>query len=187
MKKVELNIIALSNSESQRGNFSLVLEETNSDRRLPIIIGPFEAQAIAIAIEHMEPSRPMTHDLFKSMLDKAGFKVKEIFIDSIKDDVFHAKIIGTTVDKQLIEVDSRTSDAIALAVRFDCPIFTTEEIMESSAIVLETPAISFSKKRKQDLADYSVRELERMLQKVLQKEDYREAVKIREALKKKGV
>ena len=174
MKKVELNIIALANSESSKGNFSLILEEQKGFRRLPITIGPFEAQAIAIYLEKMQPNRPLTHDLFKSTLEAS----------EVEDGIFHAKLIGKKQDGSPIEVDARSSDAIAMAVRFSCPIFTTEDIMQSAGVVLESPSKAFTNKRG-SLSDYSMEELEQLLKQVLAKEDYESATKIRDAIDKK--
>ncbi len=185
MKKIELNIIALSNSESSKGNYSLILEEQKGFRRLPIIIGPFEAQAIAIYLEKMQPNRPLTHDLFKSTLESSGVNIIEVYISELKDGIFHAKLIGRKEDGNLFEVDARTSDTIAMAVRFSWPIFTTEGIMMSAGIVLDSPSKAFTSKRG-SLSDYSREELEQLLKQVLAKEDYESASKIRDALEKKA-
>ncbi|MEZ4931327.1 MAG: bifunctional nuclease family protein [Saprospiraceae bacterium] len=185
MKKIELNIIALANSESSPGNFSLILEEQNGFRRLPIIIGRFEAQAIAVSLEKMKPSRPLTHDLFKNTLDQAGITLEEVIISELVGGVFHAQLIGKKADGSPLSVDARTSDAIAMAVRFGCPIFTTEEIMHSTGIVLDSPSKAFTNKRG-SLSDYSMEELEQLLEQVLAKEDYESASKIRDAIKKKN-
>lgn len=184
MKKVELNIIALANSESSKGNYALILEEQNGFRRLPIIIGGFEAQAIAISLEKMQPNRPLTHDLFKNTLDLSGIHIKEVIISDLVGEVFHAKLIGTKPDGSLLEVDARSSDAIAIAVRFGCPIFTTDEIMEKAGIVLDSPSKAFTNKRGK-LSDYTLEELEQLLKQVLAKEDYESASKIRDAIKGK--
>ncbi|MCB0547357.1 MAG: bifunctional nuclease family protein [Phaeodactylibacter sp.] len=186
MKKIELNIIALANSESNPGNFALILEEQDSFRRLPVIIGPFEAQAIAIYLERLQPPRPMTHDLFKNTLDASGVELTEVLISDVIDGVFHARVIGTKADGSPLSVDARTSDAIALAVRFACPIYTTEAVMQSASIMLDNPSKAFSNKRGQ-LSDYTLEELERLLQQLLNKEDFESAARIRDAIaKKKG-
>lgn len=184
MKKVELNIIALANSESSKGNYALILEEQNGFRRLPIIIGSFEAQAIAVSLEKMEPNRPLTHDLFKNTLDASGISISEIIISELVDGIFHATLIGKKADGSPLEVDARSSDAIALAVRFGCPIFTTEAIMETAGVVLDSPSKAFTNKRGK-LSDYSLEELEQLLAQVLAKEDYESASKIRDAMKNK--
>ncbi len=185
MKKIELNIIALANSESSKGNYALILEEQNGFRRLPIVIGSFEAQAIAISLEKMQPNRPLTHDLFKNTLEQAGITVTEVKISELVNGIFHATLIGRNADGTPLEVDARSSDAIALAVRFGCPIFTTEVIMDQAGIILDSPSKAFTNKRG-SLSDYTLEELEQMLRQVLAKEDYESASKIRDAIRKKG-
>lgn len=184
MEKIELNIIALSDSLSKPGNFALILEENDSFRRLPIVIGPFEAQSIAVFLERIKTPRPMTHDLVKNILDVLGTKLQEIIINDLKEDIFHAQLIGIQKDGTTLKIDARTSDAIALALRFDCPIFTTEAIMQKASFVLDSPSKSFSNKRGQ-LTDYSIEELEKLLQQVVAKEDYGSATKIRDAIQEK--
>ncbi|MEL6637579.1 MAG: bifunctional nuclease family protein [Bacteroidota bacterium] len=185
MKKIELNIIALANSESSEGNFALILEEQAGFRRLPIIIGPFEAQAIAISLERMQPKRPLTHDLFKNTLELLGAQITEILISDLVEGVFFATLYGTQSDGSPLQVDARSSDAIALAVRFQCPIYTTEAILQSAGVALDSPSKAFTNKRG-SLSEYSREELERLLAQVLAKEDYESASKIRDALGKKG-
>ncbi|MEM6963135.1 MAG: bifunctional nuclease family protein [Bacteroidota bacterium] len=184
MKKVELNIVALANSESSKGNFALILEEQNGHRRLPIIIGGFEAQAIAVFLENMKPHRPLTHDLFKNTLEEVGATISEVIISAIVEGVFHATLLGKKADGTSFKVDARSSDAIAMAVRFRCPIFTYESVMAQAGVVLDSPSKAFSNKRG-SLTDYSVEELEQLLEQVLAKEDYESASKIRDALEKK--
>jgi len=184
MKKIELNIIALANSESSKGNFALILEEQNGFRRLPIIIGSFEAQAIAIALERMQPNRPLTHDLFKNILDQSDISIFEVIISRFIEGVFHATLIGKKADGSTLEVDARSSDAIALAVRYGCPIFTSESILEEAGVVLSSPSKAFTNKRGK-LSEYSMEELEQLLAQVLAKEDYESASKIRDAIKNK--
>lgn len=185
MKKLELNIIALANSESSEGNYTLILEEAKGFRRLPIIIGPFEAQAIAISLERMQTNRPLTHDLFKNTLEQTGATITEVIISGMKGGVFYATLIGKKADGSPLEVDSRTSDAIAMAVRFGCPIYTTDAIMQKEGIILESPSKAFSNKRGK-LEDYSIKELQQLLKQVIAKEDYESATKIRNAIKRKG-
>ncbi len=184
MKKIEVNIIALAKSESHPGNFALILEEQRGFRRLPVIIGPFEAQAIAVTLERMRPNRPMTHDLFKNTLDQSGIQINEVVISTLVEGAFHALLIGKKPDGTALEVDARSSDAIAMAVRIGCPIFVNEQVMEEASIVLDSPSKAFSNKRGK-LSDYSMEELERLLKRVLEKEDYESATKIREAIEKK--
>ena len=135
MEKIKLEILGLSSSQSQSGSFALVLGEVEGDRRLPIIIGMFEAQAIAIEIEKIIPNRPMTHDLFKSFAYSFNFTVKEIIISDLKEGVFFAKIVCSDGVKN-VEVDARPSDAIAIGLRFSVPIYTYENILSEAGIVL---------------------------------------------------
>src|ERR1700756_2772380 len=136
MKKIKLDIVGLSYSQTQSGAYALVLGEVNGRRRLPIIIGSFEAQVIAIEIEKMTPSRPLTHDLFKSFGQAYHINVQEIIIYNLVDGIFYAKLICSD-GKKVVEIDARTSDAIAVAVRFDCPIYTYEFILSTAGIVIE--------------------------------------------------
>ncbi|MEZ4884579.1 MAG: bifunctional nuclease family protein [Chitinophagales bacterium] len=184
MKKIELNIVALANSESNHGNFAIILEASNDLRRLPIIIGPFEAQAIASSLQQRQPSRPMTHDLFKNTLDAAGVRLTEVFISKMESGVFHATLIGRKSDESVLEIDARSSDAIAMAVRFACPIFTTEAILQEAGIELEI-ADSISSNKEKELSDYSIAELNQILEEVLENEDYEMAAKIKEAIDSK--
>jgi len=184
MKKIELNIIALAQSESSKDNFVIILEEQKGFRRLPIIIGAFEAQAIAVSLERMRPNRPLTHDLFKNTLEEAGIKLTEVIITALDGGVFHANLSGEKADGSLLQVDARSSDAIAMAIRFDCPIFTTEAIMDEAGVVLDSPSKAFTNKRG-SLSEYSLQELEQLLKQVLAKEDYESAMKIRDAMKNK--
>lgn len=135
MKKIKLDIVGLSYSQTQSGAYALVLGETKGQRRLPIIIGGFEAQAIAIRIK-MTSSRPLTHDLFKSFADNFKITIKEVLIYNLVEGIFFAKLLCSNGEEDL-EIDARTSDAIALAVRFQCPIFTYEFILSSAGITLE--------------------------------------------------
>ncbi len=184
MKKIELNIIALAQSESSKDNFVIILEEQKGFRRLPITIGAFEAQAIAVSLERMRPNRPLTHDLFKNTLEAAEIKLTEVIITSLEGGVFHASLIGTKADGSPLQVDARSSDAIAMAIRFDCPIFTTEAIMDEAGVALDSPSKAFTNKRG-SFSEYSLQELEQLLKQVLAKEDYESATKIRDAIENK--
>jgi bifunctional DNase/RNase len=183
MDKKELNIIALSKSESSEGNYVLVLEENKGFRRIPIIIGAFEAQSIAIALEQMKTQRPLTHDLTLRILERDGSKLKEVIISSYQDEIFHSVLV-VEKDGQREEIDTRTSDAVALAVRKPCSIFTYESILQKTGIVLDSPGKSFGEKR--SLENYSLEELQALLNRVLEKEDYESARKIRDIIKRKG-
>lgn len=194
MKKVRLEIVGLSYSQTQSGAYALVLGESAGSRRLPIIIGGFEAQAIAIELEKMKPTRPLTHDLFKSFAETFNVNVIEILIYNLVEGIFYAKLICTDGTKD-IEIDARTSDAIAIAVRFNCPIFTYEFILESSGIVLDDATItnlsqfSDSDSTQEDGVDSenefktkSSEELKKMLESALDNEQYEMASKIRDEI-----
>lgn len=199
VKKIKLEILGLSSSQSQTGSFALVLGETEGNRRLPIIIGMFEAQAIAIEIEKIIPNRPMTHDLFKAFALNYHFTVEEIIISDLKEGVFFAKILCSDGLKK-IEVDARPSDAIAIGLRFDSPIYTYENILAEAGIVLtdeveEEKAESKSEvkakvkkesTKKDDFKNYSVEKLNELLKDAIDKEDYERAAKIRDELSKRN-
>jgi len=205
VKKIKLEILGLSSSQSQSGSFALVLGETEGNRRLPIIIGMFEAQAIAIEIEKIIPNRPMTHDLFKSFANNFHFTVEEIIISDLKEGVFFGKIICSDGLKKT-EVDARPSDAIAIGLRFDSPIYTYENILAEAGIVLtdeadeEKPEPKVEKAkvkkekekekelspRKDDLKNFTVDKLNELLKDAIDKEDYERAAKIRDELSKRN-
>lgn len=142
MKKIKLDIVGLSYSQTQSGAYALVLGETGGNRRLPVIIGGFEAQSIAVEIEKMAPSRPLTHDLFKSFAETFKISLDEILIYNLVDGIFFAKLLCSDGD-QTVEIDARTSDAVALAVRFECPIYTYDFIMNTAGIVIEGNDFAF--------------------------------------------
>lgn len=194
MEKIELEIVALSHSLSfaQTQNYVIVLGEQTGSRRLPIIIGGFEAQAIAVAIERMNPTRPMTHDLFKNSLQTFNIEVKEVIINNIVDGIFHAALICQKNGGELVEIDSRASDALALSVRFNCSVYTYDFILEQAGIILEEEKereVQKAKQRRQNkeknIEDYSVEELKSMLQEALDKEDYERAAKLRDEMNKR--
>ena len=192
MDEIKLEILGLSSSQSQSGSFALVLGESKGNRRLPIIIGMFEAQAIAIEIEKIQPNRPMTHDLFMSFAHNFNYTVEKIIISDLKEGVFFAKIVCTDGHK-IEEIDSRPSDAIAIALRFDAEIYTYEKILNEAGIVLTegeefteteevpTPVVEPSKKDR-DLKDLSMDKLKEILQEAIDQEDYEKAAKIRDEL-----
>jgi bifunctional DNase/RNase len=184
LEKVELQIIALSGSESQPGNYVVVLEEPITAKKLPIIIGSAEAQAIAVSMEQMQPRRPLTHDLYKSTLDLLQVRCTEVVIHDLKEGIFYSRITLETPDKQLLEIDSRTSDALAVAVRFQCPIYANSLILEDTGFLTSDESQIFADK-KGSLAEYSIEELEEILNKVLAKEDFESATKIRDAIAQK--
>ena len=195
MKKIKLEIIGLSYSQTQSGAYALVLGEDKGKRRLPIIIGAFEAQAIAIELENMTPSRPLTHDLFKSLAHSFNIEVEEVIIFNLLEGVFYAKLICNDGDKKL-EIDARTSDAIAIAVRFGCPIYTYEFILSTAGIVLEDNASiesieehaerpPVSKLSEKELGTSSSDELKELLKRAIDEEAYERASRIRDEMNKR--
>lgn len=192
MKKIELEIVALSHSVTQSHNYAVVLGEVDGMRRLPIVIGGFEAQAIAVAMERMKPNRPLTHDLFKNTMDSFTIELKEIVINNLLDGIFYAKLVCLK-DGEVFEVDSRTSDAIAMAVRFECPIYTFGFIMDEAGVLIENTdeekqgveARKVTKKAKTSLDTMSIADLNAELQNVLDKEDYEKAARIRDEINKR--
>ncbi|HMH24894.1 MAG TPA: bifunctional nuclease family protein [Puia sp.] len=195
MKKIELEIVALSHSITQTHSYAVVLGEVNGLRRLPIVIGGFEAQAIAVALEKMHPSRPLTHDLMKNFMSAFTIDLQEIIICDLQEGIFYSKLVCVS-EHDTVEIDSRTSDALALAVRFGCPIYTYEHILDSAGILMED---SSSKKKKvgsgattttttsegsshEDLKALSVEELNTLLKEVLIQEDYIRAIAIRDEI-----
>ena len=200
MKKIELEIVALSHSITQTHSYAVVLGEVNGLRRLPIVIGGFEAQAIAVALEKMQPSRPLTHDLMKNFMNAFNIELHEVIISDLQEGIFYSKLICSS-DNDTIEIDSRTSDALALAVRFSCPIYTYEHILESAGILMEdtggaagkkkrTPSVTSQEEHggKDDLKSMSLEELNTLLNEVLEQEDYIRAIAIRDEInsRKKG-
>lgn len=203
MKKVRLEIVGLSYSQTQSGAYALVLGESAGTRRLPIIIGGFEAQAIAIELEKMSPSRPLTHDLFKSFAETFDISVSEVLIYNLVEGIFYAKLVCNDGSRD-VEIDARTSDAIALAVRFNCPIFTYEFILKSAGIVLDdesssaisgqessesqelqeesNPVEKSSGSGKDEYKNKSTEELKTLLQTALDEEHYEMASRIRDEL-----
>lgn len=190
MKKIELEIVALSHSITQTHSYAVVLGEINGLRRLPIVIGGFEAQAIAVALERMQPSRPLTHDLMKNFMLAFNVDLHEIIINDLQEGIFYSKLVCSS-ENDTVEIDSRTSDALALAVRFGCPIYTYENILESAGILMEdedktkTPEaipVTSSPEEKQDLKNLSLEELEKLLHEVLESEDYLRAISIRDEI-----
>lgn len=190
MEKIPLDIVALSHSVTQSHNYAVVLGEKEGKRRLPVVIGGFEAQAIAVAMENMTPNRPLTHDLFRNTLDVFGVSIVEVIINNLVDGIFYAQLVCEK-DGEHYEVDSRTSDAIAMAVRFECPIYTFETIMESAGIVLEDdsdePVIKQVETKSSDAYEnLSVKALNKLLDEVLENEDYERAAKIRDEINRRS-
>jgi bifunctional DNase/RNase len=192
MKKIELEIVALSHSITQTHSYAVVLGEVNGLRRLPIVIGGFEAQAIAVALERMQPSRPLTHDLMKNFMMAFNVELHEVVICDLQEGIFYSKLLCSN-DNDTVEIDSRTSDALALAVRFGCPIYTYENILENAGILMEDTG---GKKKKavvsststeesvshDDLKSLSLEDLNTLLNDVLEQEDYIRAIAIRDEI-----
>jgi uncharacterized protein len=195
MKKIEMEIVALSHSITQTHSYAVVLGEVNGLRRLPIVIGGFEAQAIAVALERMQPSRPLTHDLMKNFMMAFSVDLHEVVICDLQEGIFYSKLLCSN-EKDTVEIDSRTSDALALAVRFGCPIYTFENILDSAGILMED---SGGKKKKsvtttttdetgaqEDLKSMSLEDLHTLLNDVLEQEDYIRAIAIRDEINSRG-
>ena len=193
MEKIRLEIVGMSYSQSQSGAYALILGEHKGVRRLPIIIGGFEAQAIAVELEKMKPSRPLTHDLFKNFAEHYDIFIKEVIIDKFLEGVFFAKLICQMGDDES-EIDARTSDAVALAIRFRCPIYTHEKILEEAGIVMEEKSDELEeaadeaadeKITDKEFSTNTITELEEMLQTAVDKEEYEKASKIRDEINRR--
>jgi hypothetical protein len=205
MGKIKLNVLGISYSQTQSGAYALVLSEEEGNRRIPIIVGGFEAQAIAIELEGLSPPRPLTHDLFKNFADAYGITIIEVNIHKLEDGVFFANILCDN-GGQRITLDARTSDAIALALRFSCPIYTTEIIVEKAGIVLDfekgadfdAPGASEDEEMdvkpdttkkgppQADLSNKSMDELRSMLAEAVSKEDYEKASVVRDEINRRS-
>ncbi len=194
-RKVKLDILGLSYSQTQTGAYALVLGEEDGKRRLPIIIGNFEAQAIAIELEKMKPSRPLTHDIFKAFADTFHVSVTEVIVYKLVEGIFYAKLVCRQGKEKAVELDTRTSDAIALAVRFKCPIYTYESILSSAGIILEEDDME-KVSEDEDLAvepasessglsSLSSEELDAELEKAIKEENYERASMVRDEINRR--
>ncbi|AIZ63686.1 hypothetical protein PK28_08250 [Hymenobacter sp. DG25B] len=203
MKKIQLEILGLSSSQSQSGSFALILGEKTGNRRLPIIIGMFEAQSIAIQIEKISPNRPLTHDLFKSFAEHVHVVILEVVISDLKEGVFYSKIVCSD-GASTFELDARPSDAIAIGLRFGVPIYTVESVLSEAGIILsdldetgedtdeddededdDTGTRPTPTEPREPTGQVSLDELTKMLAQALEKEDYEKAAKIRDELNKR--
>ena len=200
MSKIKLNVLGISYSQTQTGAYALVLTEEQGERRIPIIIGGFEAQAIAIQLEGLKPPRPLTHDLFLSFAMSYGINLIEVNIYRLEEGVFYSQLICNKDGKD-ITIDARTSDAIALALRFKCPIYTSEEILQKSGIVIDIEESAKSKPVKKDIKDLEknkttgtdpgkykdldTKMLEELLEEAVKNEEYEKASIIQEELNKR--
>jgi len=200
MGKVKLNVLGISYSQTQSGAYALVLTEENGERRIPIIVGGFEAQSIALQLEGLKPPRPLTHDLFLNFAVSFKIDLLEVVIYKLEEGVFYSKLYCDDGKKKLT-IDARTSDAIALALRFKCPIYTTDEIIERAGIVLDFAKESSGKvtgtepspgaeklspsQKQEEFKDLSVKELHELLEEAINREDYERASLIRDELKQR--
>jgi uncharacterized protein len=192
MEKIRLDIIGMKYSQSQGGAYALILEERDGKRRLPIIIGAFEAQAIAIELEKIRTPRPLTHDLFRAFAEAYEIQLTEVVISKFQEGVFFATLVCMQGENEQ-EIDSRTSDAIALALRFNCPIFTYDEILDVAGIMIEEEAETEPEKparrgkadTKNEFSEFSEQELKEMLQAAIENEEYEKASRIRDEIKHK--
>ena len=199
-EKIKLEISGLSYSQTQTGAYALVLSEVEGNRSLPIIIGNFEAQAIAIELEQMKPSRPLTHDVFKTFADEFNIQLHEVVIYNLVEGVFYAKLICSGSSGEKTEIDTRTSDAIAFAVRFKCPVYTFEFVMKNAGVIIdeddairtgeeEFPEDDFTTALEasgsDELGGKSVEELQDLLREAIEQENYENAGKIRDELNKR--
>ncbi|MEX0811364.1 MAG: bifunctional nuclease family protein [Chitinophagales bacterium] len=193
--KIELEIINITHSVSTSNSFAVVLGELKGVRRMPIVIGPFEAQSIAVAIEKVKPNRPLTHDLIFQMFNTFHAELNEVWISDLKGGIFYARL-HCSLNGKSYELDSRTSDAIALAIRFECPIYTYNHILEQAGIVMDDDVAAASKgkpeagvakeeKQEKGLGGKTLGQLQKLLDKTLQDEDYELAARIRDEINKR--
>jgi uncharacterized protein len=194
MKRVKLKVMGISYSQTQSGAYALILIEENGERRIPIIIGGFEAQAIVIKLENLEPPRPLTHDLFKQFADEFEISVSEVMIYKLEEGVFFSKLVCNNGKKEY-SIDSRTSDAVAIALRFGCPIFITEEILEKAGITINPADSALSPENEVNnlfepesnkYDSYSDEELYKIIDEAVKTEDYERAAAIRDEIEKRG-
>jgi bifunctional DNase/RNase len=191
MQKIELEIVALSHSITQSNSYAVILGEVNGLRRLPIVIGGFEAQAIAVALENMHPSRPLTHDLMKNFMTAFNLQLQEVYICDLQEGIFYSKLVCFNAN-DTIEIDSRTSDALALAVRFGCPVYVYDHILDQAGLATDKtdkvtmPETITKTSERSDLAKLSLAELNQLLTEVLEQEDYIRAIDIRDEINKRN-
>jgi len=193
MKRVKLKVLGISYSQTQSGAYALILVEENGEKRIPIIIGGFEAQAIVIKLENLDPPRPLTHDLFKSFADKFNITLIEVMIYKLEEGVFYSRLLCNNGEKEL-SIDSRTSDAVALALRFECPIYINEDILDKAGITITSTENPASSEPEDDrlyetgnskYTNYSDEELFKMIDEAVKTEDYERAAAIRDEIEKR--
>jgi bifunctional DNase/RNase len=194
MKRIKLKVMGISYSQTQSGAYALILIEENGERRIPIIIGGFEAQAIVIKLENLDPPRPLTHDLFKKFADEFNISVTEVMIYKLEEGVFFSRLVCNNGDKEYT-IDSRTSDAVALALRFGCPIFISEDILEKAGITISPTDSDVTSSNEVDSLfepettkydSYSNEELYKMIDEAVKTEDYERAAAIRDEIEKRN-
>ncbi len=194
MQKIELEIVALSHSVTQSNSYAVILGEVGGIRRLPIVIGGFEAQAIAVALENMQPSRPLTHDLMKNFMTAFDIQLQEVYISDLQEGIFYSKLV-CYIANDTIEIDSRTSDALALAVRFGCPIYVNATVLDKAGNEMDASENDTTENplgevtasnNTSDLSTLSMSELTELLNEVLEQEDYIRAIDIRDEIAKRN-
>jgi bifunctional DNase/RNase len=199
MERVELEIVGLTSGHSQKSSYTLILGDKNSQVKLPIVIGAFEAQAIALYLEKIKPQRPLTHDLFTSFAKAFDVKLKEVFINELIEGIFYSRLICISKGER-VELDARTSDAVALALRFNCPIFTRRDILKNAGVELEDHEVKDEEPEqaesdllmkiggdsKGSYSDHSLEELEELLSEAIQIEDYDKAALLRDEINRRG-
>jgi bifunctional DNase/RNase len=200
MKKIELEIVALSDSNTSANSYALILGERGGGRKLPIIIGAFEAQAIAIELENMKPARPLTHDLFRNFASEFEIEIEEVVISDLREGIFYSRL-HCRQGNECRQIDARTSDALALAVRFGCPVYTFAHVLDSGGVILEPEKVQnpndstkteYVEPKKSEIKPSPYRklgfsELQERLQQAVEGENYEEAALIRDELKKRGL
>jgi len=194
MEKIELEIVGITFSQSQSGAYVLILKEIEGDRNLPILIGQSEAQAIAMELQSVKSPRPITHDLIKNIAKTFNIKLNEIIINDFKEGIYYALLVFERENK-IYKVDARPSDAVALALRFNCPIYTTPEILYETGFILTgsekdiVPPPNMQKEAEEvkepSFNLYTLEELEKMLEEAVEREDYEMASKLRDEIKKR--
>ncbi|HBB90654.1 MAG: hypothetical protein A2X22_02555 [Bacteroidetes bacterium GWF2_49_14] len=188
--RVKLRVMGLTYSQTQTGSYALVLAEDAGKKRIPIMIGAFEAQAIALHLEELQPPRPLTHDLFRSFSMAFGVELLEVFINKLEEGIFYSELLFSN-EKEEVRIDSRTSDAVALALRFKCPIFTTQEIIDKAGIILEDKVAEKEEDfigtevEDETLEDRTLEELDALLYEAVANEDYETASEIRDEMKRR--
>lgn len=196
MEKIKLKIIGMSYSQAQTGAYALILGEADGERRIPIVIGGFEAQSIAIELEEMKPARPLTHDLFKNFAETFHIELNEVIINKFAEGIFYSQLICTDLEGNTHEIDSRTSDAVALAIRFGCPLYTYENIIQQTGVTMDkedeaSASGDFKSEESHEdtsggpLSGNSLTELEAMIKEAIDKEDYEKASVIQKEINKR--